>query len=151
MKYDDASWHYEGDYPEGLAPEAAMTHIGMFLGWAVDRGMEGKDLKRECATELELFKAREITGAQLLGRCCDGKLTSEDLNAEANDFAAEYYEKKYFDDYAGTCGEDDDVSIYEAPDKWERFGEVSKIIDERYDAWRTKKSRKGILSRLLGR
>ena len=30
-KYDDASWHYEGDYPEDLPTANAATHIGMFL------------------------------------------------------------------------------------------------------------------------
>ena len=33
MKYDDASWHYEGAYPADLPPEAGATHIGMFLAW----------------------------------------------------------------------------------------------------------------------
>jgi len=30
-KYDDASWHYGGEYPENISEENASTHIGMFL------------------------------------------------------------------------------------------------------------------------
>ncbi|WP_265102660.1 hypothetical protein [Acinetobacter sp. 'aerobic (ED)'] len=33
MKYDDASWHYGGDFPADLPQEAGATHIGMFLTW----------------------------------------------------------------------------------------------------------------------
>lgn len=151
MKYDDASWHYGGDYPKGLAPEAAMTHIGMFLGWTVDRGLEGDFLREDCADDLARFRAREITGAELLGRCCDGKLSSEELNEEGNAFAAWYYEKKYLDDYADTCGGEDDASIYEVPDSWERFDALGAKIDGRFAAWKARKARKGIFAWLLRR
>jgi hypothetical protein len=33
MKYDDASWHYGGDFPADLPREAGSTHIAMFLAW----------------------------------------------------------------------------------------------------------------------
>ncbi len=42
MAYDRADWHYGGDFPEGLAPECSGTHIGMFLAWAIQRGLEGE-------------------------------------------------------------------------------------------------------------
>ena len=29
MKYDDASWHYNGDFPTDLPVEAGATHIGL--------------------------------------------------------------------------------------------------------------------------
>ena len=28
-KYDDASWHYGGDFPDDLPEENGATHIGM--------------------------------------------------------------------------------------------------------------------------
>ncbi|RML48695.1 DUF7832 domain-containing protein [Pseudomonas avellanae] len=31
MKYDDASWHYNGNFPSDLPDTAGATHIGMFL------------------------------------------------------------------------------------------------------------------------
>ncbi len=35
MKYDDASWHFGGDYPSDLPQENACTHTGVFLAWAL--------------------------------------------------------------------------------------------------------------------
>jgi hypothetical protein len=32
---DEIVWHTNGDYPAGLPREAAATHMGMFLAWAV--------------------------------------------------------------------------------------------------------------------
>ena len=40
-KYDDASWHYGGDFPKDLPIEAGGTHIGMFFAWAVSSGLGG--------------------------------------------------------------------------------------------------------------
>jgi hypothetical protein len=34
MKYDDASWHFGGEFPKDLPEEAAATHTGMFVAWA---------------------------------------------------------------------------------------------------------------------
>lgn len=31
VKYDYASWHYGGDFPEGLPETAGGTHMGMYL------------------------------------------------------------------------------------------------------------------------
>lgn len=38
MKHDDYTWHLEGDFPADLPSEAAATHIGMFLAWAIHAG-----------------------------------------------------------------------------------------------------------------
>ena len=33
MKYDDASWHYGGNFPKGLSRKNGATHIAFFLVW----------------------------------------------------------------------------------------------------------------------
>ena len=38
-KYDDASWHYGGDFPDDLPEENGATHIGMFLNWCIDNDL----------------------------------------------------------------------------------------------------------------
>jgi hypothetical protein len=38
MKYDDASWHYGGDFPTDLPRKAGSTHIALFLACAVLNG-----------------------------------------------------------------------------------------------------------------
>jgi len=41
MKYDDASWHYDGEFPADLPPEAGATHIGMYLAWCLLNELAG--------------------------------------------------------------------------------------------------------------
>ena len=53
MKYDDASWHYDGNFPADLPDEAGATHIGMFLCWIIMRRMEGDFLKEQSTSALE--------------------------------------------------------------------------------------------------
>jgi hypothetical protein len=42
VKYDDASWHYAGDFLEGLPHDAAPTHTGMSVAWALLTGSPGQ-------------------------------------------------------------------------------------------------------------
>lgn len=39
MKYDDSTWHTDGDFPADLPPEAGATHIGMFMAWALAQNL----------------------------------------------------------------------------------------------------------------
>ena len=84
MKYDDASWHYGGDFPAGLPPEAGATHIAMFLGWAVLNGLAGEYHTADAADELARLQRREVTPTQWFIHACDEKFTDEDLNDEGN-------------------------------------------------------------------
>jgi hypothetical protein len=38
-KYDDASWHYGGDYPKNLPNENTAFHIGMFITWYIENDL----------------------------------------------------------------------------------------------------------------
>ncbi|MBL9106639.1 MAG: hypothetical protein JNL82_37305 [Myxococcales bacterium] len=105
QKYDDASWHTATDFPAVLSHERATTHIGMFFGWIVDRGLVGPLLTERCADELARFKAREFTGPQLLRACCDDQLTDDWLDEVGDAFAAEYYaSSSYYHDYDDVLG-----------------------------------------------
>ena len=42
-KYDDAYWHYRGEFPTELPASAGATHIGMFVAWALLAGL-GREL-----------------------------------------------------------------------------------------------------------
>jgi hypothetical protein len=75
MKYDDASWHYGGDYPNDLPSEAAATHIGMFLAWAILRDLVGDLHIEESRESLERVRARQMTGREFLLKECDEKFT----------------------------------------------------------------------------
>jgi hypothetical protein len=142
MKYDDASWHYGGDFPPDLPPEAGATHIAMFLSWAVLNGLAGEYHILDSADDLARLRRREITPTEWFIRACDEKFTDEDLNDEGNSFAASYYgdggglhdvENSYLADYcdAFPAGE-----LYEVEDSWASFDTLAPKVARRLEAWR---------------
>ena len=143
MKYDDASWHYEGNFPEGVPPENGATHIGMFLGWAIQRDLVG-DLHRvdeDRAFDLERIKNRHLRPRDFLLNWTDGKLTDDDLNDEGNAFATAYYQKRYLADWAELFPDN-----YRVADSWENFDRVLAILDWRFDSWREGGERIAVLA-----
>lgn len=139
MKFDDASWHYEGDYPDDMPDSAAATHIGMFLAWALLHGMAGEELADDSAEALAALQRRELSGAQFLITELDEKLIDEDLNAEGAAFALAYYvgddhDSRYIDDYFAAFSVDE-ASLYRVPDTWEHYERLAPAIDARYARW----------------
>ena len=138
MKYDDASWHYGGDFPPDLPREAGATHIAMFLAWAALNGLAGDYHKIDSAKELAELLAREITPGAWFIRTCDEKFTDEDLSEEGNQFAAAYYGDggSYVSDY---CDAFPDVpSLYHVEASWVSFDALAPIIANRLRGWRLK-------------
>ena len=79
MKYDDAEYLFLNFETERDNDDAG-THIGMYLAWAILRGLGGEHFSApEAASHIQRLKAREITGAEVLWDRCDGKLTDDDL------------------------------------------------------------------------
>jgi hypothetical protein len=136
-KYDDASWHYGGDFPKGLASEAGATHIAMFFAWALDVGLGGNLHIRECPEDLVMLKERRLSPATLFLRVADGKMTSEDFNDEGNAFATAYYAplKLYVSDYEEVLGKGLS-SLYHAEDTWANFERFKIRIDQRFAEWK---------------
>jgi hypothetical protein len=137
MKYDDASWHSGGTFPANLPPEAAATHIGMYLAWCMLHGLAGELHTDDLADDLALLQARVLTPGQWLLRACDGKFTDEDVNDEGNAFTAAYFEADdmpYIDDYQ-TALSGELASIYNVPDTWESYDALVPLIDARFAAW----------------
>src|ERR1700730_8850639 len=119
MKYDDASWHSEGDLPKELPPEAGATHIGMFLAWALLNGLGGQDFYDDFGDDFRALQARATTPGAFVG-ILDGKLTTEELSNDGNAFTSSYYEKQYAEDYTALLG-GGRPSTYHVPDCWETF------------------------------
>src|SRR5262249_38468757 len=109
LKYDDASWHYGGDFPPELPPQAGATHTGMFSAWAVLSGLV-RDLHKEHSNDLlTRLEQRTISPGQFFIEACDEKFTDEDLNDAGNAFTQEYYEFEtgnYLADYERVLGPD---------------------------------------------
>jgi hypothetical protein len=135
VKYDDASWHYGGDFPADLPPEAGATHIGMFFAWMAAHGMAGELHTREWPDELARLAAREVAPGQYIRQSIDEKLTDEDLTAEGNAFASDYYgEAGYFGDLARVS--EGLPTIYHLPDTWTTYDTLAPIISARFAEWR---------------
>lgn len=144
VKYDDASWHSEGEgYPPEVGTEAGATHIGMFLAWAVLGGRVSAELADDAADEIAVLRERATTpGAFLLG-ATDGTLVDEDLDDVAAAFASAYYagdEEEgglYLEDYvdAVSPGDGEPEDVYRVPDTWETYDLVGPLVDARFSQW----------------
>ncbi len=143
MKYDDASWHYGGNFPAGLPMQAGATHIAMFVAWAVMNGLAGQYHIEDAADDLALLKGRVVTPTSWFIRACDEKFTHEDLNDEGNSFAASYYGNEeglhstsgsYLDDYCGAFPNAE--SLYHVEDSWDSFDVLAPALSSRLKSWR---------------
>jgi len=147
MKYDDASWHYGGDFPIDLPDEAGATHTGMFVAWALLTGLAGEIHTKEFPESLEKLRSRAVTPGQFFLEACDGKFTDEDLNEEGNAFAQAYFDLDrgaYLNDY-GRILVKDLPSQYHVPDTWVNFELLRPVLDKRLRAWRRPRGWKRLL------
>jgi hypothetical protein len=89
--FDDASWHSGADdFPDDVPEQNAATHIGLFLTWAIDKGLfADPEVPREAVDAVRL---RAMGGRELLLDYCDGKLFSGLLTEQGADFAKTSYD-----------------------------------------------------------
>ncbi|WP_346906466.1 hypothetical protein [uncultured Roseibium sp.] len=139
-KYDDASWHYGGDFPADLPNSAGATHIAMFVVWSILHGMAGELNTSGSISEL---RNRTVSPATWFISEWDEKFTNEVLNAEGNAFAHAYYGSadpdSYFEEYAAVFNEF--PSVYHVPDTWESFDRLAPRIQLRFDIWQRNRSK----------
>ena len=138
MKYDDASWHYGGNFPDDLPNEAGATHTGMFVAWALIKELAGQIHTEEFPDALEELIQRRVTPGQFFIDGCAQKFTDEDLTDEGNDFTKAYFDfatGMYLADYETTLAADL-PSLYHVADTWESFDRIAPIIDRRFDEWK---------------
>lgn len=138
MKYDDASWHYGGNFPDDLPNVAGATHTGMFVAWALINGLAGPIHTEEFPEALNGLMERRVTPGQFFIEECDGKFTDEDLTDEGNDFAKAYFDFTtgvYLTDYEGALATNL-ATLYHVPDTWENFDRLAPIINRRFEDWK---------------
>jgi len=150
-KYDDASWHYGGDFPEGLPEKNGATHTGMFLMWCVENDLISNDLKEDTGAEIEKLKRCEITGAEFIMDVMDGKFSEYDLNMMGNAFAQDYYKDEtdfgnrfssFADDYVNLFdmkAEENDYeyeTFYHIEDTFENYDLMKQVINYRFEEWK---------------
>lgn len=132
MKYDDAKWHYEGQFPADSPMEFGGTHIALFLKWCFIKGWAGELHLTDAAADVERVVAGTLSATEFLFQHCDGKLTDEDLNDEGNSFAEHYYgdEGLYLIDYAENFAD----LMYTRPESTHDFSLFSQIVEDRYQS-----------------
>lgn len=142
MKYDDASWHYGGEFPADLTGEAGATHTGMYVAWALLSGLSGDMHITDFPEDIPKLKDRAVTPGAFFLSACDGKFTDEDLSDEGNAFTAHYFNfdsGQYLADYERTLGQglpDGPNSLYYVTDSWENFDKLKPVLDRRLSEWR---------------
>lgn len=150
MKYDDASWHFGGDFPKDLPQNAGATHIAMFVSWAVLNDLAGDIHTIDFSDDLAKLQGRQTTPGEWFLRVCDGKFTDEDLNEAGNAFASSYYgneddlhigDGSYLADYEEALTEKKKFfskgeTLYHVPDSWDTFSVIGSILEVRYANWR---------------
>lgn len=133
--YDNAKNHFLGNFPESLPIEQAYVHIGMYLGWVIEKGLYSEFFEDEAAVQIIRFKRRDIS-CTILSEMWDGYLGHELFEKSGNMFTYYYYgggiyRKDYQDVLAGNL-----PSIYHVTDSWANFALLSEKINQRYEEWR---------------
>ena len=132
---DRAEWHYAGDFPRDLPPEAGGTHIGIYLAWIIHRDLGSATLRKYARDSLGLLKARKITGRELLFTELNEKFFDTLLNRVGREFTRDYYESGcYVDDYEEVLG-GSFPSLYHVVDSWENYDRLAPVIDRRFASW----------------
>lgn len=134
-KLDDVSWHLNGDsFPEGLPEEAAATHIGCFVAWAIKRGLWDRAMFETSSQAIEAVAQGRLSGRSFLLQECDGKLLSQMLNAEAEAFAEKYY-PIYIKDYQQVLVKGL-ASDYLVEDNAANQLKIDAVLDQRFAHWK---------------
>ena len=133
MKYDDASWHYGGEFPDSSPQEYGATHIALIMKWCFIKGWAGEIHLEDERTNEDLKKviSGDLSATKFFMTWCDGKLTDEDFNEEGNQFLQSYYGKEtdiYTPDYAEQFGD----YMYVRPEEEHNFNEFSAMVQKRY-------------------
>lgn len=132
MKYDDAEWHYGGEFPVDAPIEYGGVHIGLFLKWSFLQGWAGELHLKLNPDAVAQVIAGTMTGTAFLFDYCGGSLTSEDLNVEGNAFAEQYYGKDgaYLVDYASHFPN----LMYRSGEEAHDFAAFSQMIENRRES-----------------
>lgn len=154
-KYDDASWHYGGNYPKDLPKENGGTHIGIFLAWCINNNLISEFQLEDFGDDIQRVKNKEITGRHFLFHNCDEKFTDEDLNDLGNNFAQDYYNSQndftkqhatYLSDYENALNflnkelNGELKSFYHVEDSWDFYDGIAIILDTRFEQWKSYKN-----------
>ena len=133
--YDNAKNHFLGNFPESLPIEQAYVHIGMYLGWVIEKGLYSEFFEDEAAVQMIRFQRREIS-CTILSEMWDGYLGHELFDKTGNMFTYYYYGGGIYKKDYQTVLAGDLPSIYHVQDTWFAYEKMAKKITSRFDEWK---------------
>ncbi|MFB7875151.1 hypothetical protein ACFC06_07845 [Nocardia sp. NPDC056064] len=130
MTYDDASWHSDSVHDLGLDPEAAGTHIAMYMAWLVLHDQATAEMTARAGG----LRDRSITPGSFLFDQCAGEIDSSMLTESGAAFTAATY-RMYLGAYEYIPGVAAYDPMYSAPDSWEIYDAVAPEITQLHRDW----------------
>ena len=132
--YDNAKTHFLGNFPPNLPIEQAYVHIGIYLGWVIEKGLYSEYFEDEAYNQIFRFKRREIS-CTILSELWDGYLGYELFNYNGNLFTYYYYGGGlYHSDYQNILVKNL-PSIYHVSDTWGNYENIKSCIALRWQDW----------------
>jgi hypothetical protein len=138
MAIDKLKWHAgANNFPAGLPARNGATHMGMFLDWAMSRGLTNNQRLRELSrVGAWLLRHHRISGRAFILWFSDGVLDSlEHLNDEGHAFAESHYDR-YVEEFGNVFAREYSTS-YHVPYTQANRSRVFALLDERLSAWRS--------------
>jgi hypothetical protein len=141
-KFDDAHWHWNGDYPPELWQDEetnppGVAHIAFFLAWMVLHNLASEEHYDPAISDIEPLRNREITPWAYMEARVVFRLEDEDFNEHGLAFALSYYRKEtpspYFRDFCRVFR--DEETIYHVLDTWENYDRIAPILDAAFGKW----------------
>jgi hypothetical protein len=133
--YDNAKTHFLGNFPKALPIEQAYVHIGMYLGWIIERELYSEYFEEEASAQIFRFKRREIS-CTILSELWDGYLGHEFFSKPGNMFTYFYYAGGiYHTDYKNLVALDL-PSVYHVDDSWSNYNTIKDQLDLRFANWK---------------
>jgi hypothetical protein len=126
--YDKAGWHEDSALRAGQPVENAFAHIGLYLAWAIRRGLH--DPAMFDPEHVALVQRGAMTGSDLESHV-DGVLAADMLSAEGRAFTGARYQA-YLDAYAVVFA---DWSDYAVVDDAKSYALIAPVIDRLHATW----------------
>ena len=135
-RVDDVKWHLGGD-SEGATRENAATHIGMFLAWAIARGLASPRHYDRRSVWVRRLAAKAVTPGRYFLRTCGGPLGRSEFSPDGWRFAKATYDD-YLDDFGCMFADPaSPTSPYDVPDAWEVYEEIAEELDAYLGDWKS--------------
>jgi predicted DNA-binding WGR domain protein len=140
--FDNASWHYGGDFPSDLDNHQAYIHTGLYIGWLLREGLFTSVFQKDNKEGISRFLHKDITAPDFYEKYMDGKFMSYELSDQGIAFTIYYFDtdfsrSMYINDLITILCKNIS-SVYYIKDNWQNFEIMADLINKRYQNWSNK-------------